>query len=225
MAFRLGSVDFIFFTQLFTKMSKPALEIVNVVVTGQLAGRQVHLGKLLQELAGKAKYNPHMFPGLSFDMDLVPNTSRNARWTQFENGKYIVAGYQDVETALAESNAQARCITGMLQLDDSMFMAIDPAVVNIVCVGKLARQVDIQRTAKALPFDGKDGENSLTIKSDHGSIVLYGKGCVVVTNVKSFEDASAFVQSIHRQLEENGCYTNEPDESLETLISELSLTA
>ena len=179
-----------------TKSPQKKIEIVNIVVSGDVHHDKIPLEKMAATLPN-TEYNPEQFPGLVLRIK-EPKTSALV----FNSGKIVCAGARtiaDVEIALG------KIIESLKKIGIDIKQKPTYTVQNVVASGSIGMDLNLNILAIKLENTEYEPEQFpglvYKLRNTNATFLLFTNGQIVCTGTKSEAEVMESVEKLKKKLE------------------------
>ncbi|MBD3259861.1 TATA-box-binding protein [Candidatus Woesearchaeota archaeon] len=181
-----------------TKEAKPKkIEIVNIVVSGQVDQDKIPLEKMAATLPN-TEYNPEQFPGLVLRIR-EPKTSALI----FNSGKIVCTGAKNMEKV---EQAMGKIVEALKKIGVNIKSKPQYQVQNMVASGDIGMEINLNTLAIKLENTEYEPEQFpglvYKLKGTHATFLLFTNGQIVCTGTKSKAEVEDAVQKLIKKLKE-----------------------
>lgn len=180
------------------KDAKPKkIEIVNIVVSGQVDQDKIPLEKMAATLPN-TEYNPEQFPGLVLRIR-EPKTSALI----FNSGKIVCTGARTMENV---DKAMVKIVEALKKIGVNIKSKPQYKVQNMVASGSIGMDINLNTLAIKLENTEYEPEQFpglvYKLKGTNATFLLFTNGQIVCTGTKSKEDVDDAVKKLIKKLKE-----------------------
>jgi transcription initiation factor TFIID TATA-box-binding protein len=180
------------------KDAKPKkIEIVNIVVSGQVDQDKIPLEKMAATLPN-TEYNPEQFPGLVLRIR-EPKTSALI----FNSGKIVCTGAKNMEKV---EQAMGKIVEALKKIGVNIKSKPQYKVQNMVASGSIGMDINLNTLAIKLENTEYEPEQFpglvYKLKGTNATFLLFTNGQIVCTGTKSKEEVDDSVQKLIKKLKE-----------------------
>ncbi|MBW3012582.1 TATA-box-binding protein [Candidatus Woesearchaeota archaeon] len=181
-----------------TKETKPKkIEIVNIVVSGQVDQDKIPLEKMAATLPN-TEYNPEQFPGLVLRIR-EPKTSALI----FNSGKIVCTGARNMEKV---DQAMGKIVEALKKIGVNIKSKPQYKVQNMVASGDIGMEINLNTLAIKLENTEYEPEQFpglvYKLKGTNATFLLFTNGQIVCTGTKSKAEVDDAVEKLIKKLKE-----------------------
>lgn len=180
-----------------TESGKIHVEIVNIVVSGQVDQDKIPLEKMAATLPN-TEYNPEQFPGLVLRIR-EPKTSALI----FNSGKIVCTGARNMEKV---DQAMVKIVEALKKIGVNVKSKPQYSVQNMAASGSIGMDINLNTLAVKLENTEYEPEQFpglvYKLRGTKATFLLFTNGQIVCTGTKSKEEVDDAVKKLVKKLKE-----------------------
>ncbi len=184
-------------TKIKAEKGKIHIEIVNIVVSGQVDQDKIPLEKMAATLPN-TEYNPEQFPGLVLRIR-EPKTSALI----FNSGKIVCTGARTIENV---DKAMVKIVEALKKIGVNVKSKPEYTVQNMVASGSIGMDINLNTLAVKLENTEYEPEQFpglvYKLRGTRATFLVFTNGQIVCTGTKSKEAVDDAVKKLVKKLKE-----------------------